>query len=419
MRRCQREARVRAGRALAGIGLVAGLACQSGGEAVLPQTVDSAGIRITTIGAAPADVVEWRLVVQPELVVTGAEAGDSAAFAQVGTVRWLESGRFVVGDVMANRLYVFDSAGQFLRAFGREGNGPGEFRQLGSMTALAADSVATYDPSLLRLSVWHPDTGFVRSTHLRGEESPESWLVDAWPWRDSASVALQMSLAPQDAAAGGGQRRWQTRARLTLRDAAGEVVKTSPLFDGTYTVLHAGGDAHAPFSHRGFVAVASDRVYYGSGASYAISYIDTSFDQAGELRWPGQREALTTAEVEQVMERVYAGLPAGYPMDRRRARVEPGFAPATLPRNRPAIGRVLVASDGRLWVERFVATHPSSPLPAASDEWTVLEADGRPVARLRIPPGVRLEDVRGSKVAVVGRDSVDVQHVGVYQLARP
>ncbi len=117
--------------------------------------------------------------------------------------------------------------------------------------------------------------------------------------------------------------------------------------------------------------------------------------------------------------RVYAALPAGYPPERARARIDPGFAAGTLPAHRPAIGRLLVAPDGRLWAERFEATHPSSPLPPSSDRWTVLEPDGRPVARLRLPPGARLESVRGDRVAVVLRDELDVQRVAVYRILRP
>jgi hypothetical protein len=95
------------------------------------------------------------------------------------------------------------------------------------------------------------------------------------------------------------------------------------------------------------------------------------------------------------------------------------FAPEILPKLRPAISRVFVAPDANLWVERFEATRLGSPVQKAGERWTVLTADGEPVARLTIPTGSRLEDVRGTRVVLVLRDSLDVQTVAVRELLKP
>jgi hypothetical protein len=76
--------------------------------------------------------------------------------------------------------------------------------------------------------------------------------------------------------------------------------------------------------------------------------------------------------------------------------------------------------NGRIWVARF---RPSDDLPMAmvggyeqwheDDVWHVLDPDGSPMARVRLPPRTRLLDVRSDRVVVVTRDGLDVEHVRV------
>ncbi len=49
----------------------------------------------------------------------------------------------------------------------------------------------------------------------------------------------------------------------------------------------------------------------------------------------------------------------------------------------------------------------------------MLAPDGKPIARLLLPPNTRLEGIRGDRVAVVQRDSLDIQTVAIYSLSRP
>lgn len=383
------------------------------------QAIDSAGVRIVSITAAPSSVAEWRLSPTSLLTLTGAETGDSSAFANVGPVRLLSDGRIVVTDMAAHRLVVFDASGRYLRSLGREGSGPGEFRYVTSLTTLPGDSLATFDGRLRRLSIWHPDRGFVRAMSIGGG-SDESWPDDAWLWRDSLIVVRQLSITPLESVGpGSGVRRWPMRARLTLHDVSGRLLETSPEFEAMYSGLHATGDTRLPFSNRPFTALASDRVYFGSGSRFTLSYLDANFDWIGDLRWPRQHEALTPEEVRQVRAEAEALAATRMPLERARARLATSFAPEILPKERPSIGRVLLALDGNLWIERFEAVRLGSALQKAGDRWTVLASDGRPLARLALPANSRLEAVLESRAVLVLRDSLDLQTVAVRELVRP
>lgn len=248
----------------------------------------------------------------------------------------------------------------------------------------------------------------------------ESWPADAWLWQDSLVVAFQLSITPQDSVApGSGVRRWPMRARLTLHDIGGRILAMSPDFDGMYSGLIANGDTRLPFSNQPFTAMARDRVYFGSGARFSLAYLNSHFNWAGDIRWPSQQEALTQEEVNQVRSEAEALAATRMPPERVSARLANSFAPEILPSERPAIGRVLTAPDGNLWIERFEATRLGSVLQKAGDRWTVLAADGRPLARVTLSAGSRLEAVRDSRAILVLRDSLDVQTVAVRELRRP
>src|SRR5687767_9847702 len=255
------------------LGLVNAVACDRGPRATVTTVArDSAGVHVVDVLVEPESLPQWSLESSPVREMNGKETGDETAFAFIGPVRFLLGGGLVVGDVASSRLLIYDVGGRFLRLHGRRGEGPGEIRRLESITAGAGDTLTTFDPSLRRLSFWHPDAGFLRSVNLADEGSLESFPSDAWPWRDSL-IVLQLSVTPREAVpAGTGVRRWPMRAHFTLRDRTGKIVRSSPNFDATYTGLDERGDSRLPFANRPFVALARDRVYFGSGDAFQVTY---------------------------------------------------------------------------------------------------------------------------------------------------
>ena len=376
---------------------------------------DSAGIRITTITAASESLPVWTLEAEPRRVLTGAETGDETAFAFIGAVRFLSNGGLVFGDVATGRLILYDAQGRFVRFHGRRGDGPGEIRRLGSITVKPGDTLATFDPGLRRLSFWLPDSGFFRSMSLAGDGSLDSFPLDAAPWSDSRVLVLQLSTTPQgNVPPASGVRRWPNRVQLMLRDSSGTMLDTSPAFNGEYSGLTERGDIRLPFSHRPFVALARDRIYFGAGDTFTLTWLDSSFRVAGMIRWPANQERLTSHEVDSVRAEAVATL------SRRPLPSNPfamHFAPEILPEFRPSIGRVFVDREDRIWIERFEAMRMGA-VQKPGTQWTILRDDGLPIALLQLPSHTRLEDVRGDEMVVVRRDSLDVQTVAVHRINR-
>jgi hypothetical protein len=208
------------------------------------------------------------------------------------------------------------------------------------------------------------------------------------------------------------------RAQLALRDSGGRVIATSPAFEGTYTAVFSTGDARAPFAYNPFATPAGERVVYGSGDRFQLTSLGTAFTIASELRAPVLEEPFDRSEATRLYDETVALVSARMPLEAARDRLALSFDPAMFPERRPSIGRVLADDEGRLWVERFEPMRLGSQLQVPGNRWTVLAPDGRPIARLQLPPRTRLEAIRGNRVAVVRWDELDVQSAEVYEVQR-
>jgi hypothetical protein len=384
------------------------------------SVTDSAGVRITRITADPVSLDEWTLASAPRTVMTGEESGDSSAFSPIGAARWLPGGAVVISDIGSKRLLVYDSVGVFQRALGREGDGPGEFRRLGALSHAGGDTVAMFDRTHRRLSYWHVQSGYIRSVDVSAGASLDAWPDDAWAWGDSLIVVPQLSSTTMESIPPGpGLRKWPMYAQLTVRDRAGGTVGSSSRFDAMYTGLYDKGDMRVVFSNNPFAAVARDRVYFGSGMEFRVSILGAPFTKVGEWQWDALQEPITSDEVQAVRAERQAIIASQLPPERMQRVLDMEFAPELLPPMRPAIGRVLVDADQRVWLERFEPIRLGTPVQTPGAIWHVIAADGRPLARLRLPARTRLEDIRGGQLLVMQRDSLDIETIALYPLVRP
>ena len=84
----------------------------------------------------------------------------------VTTVRELKNGRLMVADPIERKLLVFDATLRSPRQLGREGSGPGEYRQPDGVWAFRGDSTLVLDLGNARLSVVSLDGTYGRSLPL-------------------------------------------------------------------------------------------------------------------------------------------------------------------------------------------------------------------------------------------------------------
>jgi len=140
---------------------------------------DSVGVEVVwpkpDFDAAP----RWQTGLDPSLEIgAGADEGTEGEdlFRVVGAVS-LGDGGLVVANRGTRELLVYDGTGGFLRSLGGEGEGPGEFRDITFLARLPGDTILVHDRSLLRLSLFHPGTGFLRTLRFPGPEAAPFQIV--------------------------------------------------------------------------------------------------------------------------------------------------------------------------------------------------------------------------------------------------
>ncbi len=254
-----------------------------------------------------------------------------------GLIRALDvtpDGGFVVADRDPPIVRFFAADGTPGAAFGRHGEGPGEFRRAAGVAALPDGGLVVSDMMTPRLTILGPD-GDVRST-VRV---------------DGAIMRLQS--APGGVPIAAQEAQWATMsAGIHLVDERGAVVAT-PLPTSVDRVLDREGRPASP----GLVSMAVDasgRVAVGMGHTYSIRILDASGQVVDSIVRDVARTERTPEEVE--------ALRAAYSRGRAAAAAEAAAGGGGVGRQsiqidplRPHFPTDALAWDdaGRLWVRTF------------------------------------------------------------------
>ncbi len=390
--------------------------CAPGHSPEPPVSVrDSAGVSIVTINTDPATLPLRSLEPEPDLVIEGGMDG-IPDFVGLGAARWLSDGRILMVDAGVNVVYLFGPSGALVRSFGRRGDGPGEFREIASATVMSGDSILLFDRRHRR-GTWLND-GFelIATVPVPGPVTLGTAPINLLPLGAGVLVAHRSRFEDSLLEPGIEIQRSRSREDLLLFRADGTLLDSVSAFEGRHGVRTTDADYRAPWSVRPFVAVDPARVAYGTGDTWRVSLLTRDFGPARDLRWPSMNEPLSPGEVDLFRTQVRGTLPAQMTDAQADQLLDIQFSPKILPNTRPAIGRVILDSDGPIWVGRF---RPLSwPIPWEPTDWVILAADGTPTSRVHLPDQARLEEVRGDTLLVVERDSLDVEHVAVYRLQR-
>ena len=93
-------------------------------------------------------------------------ANDTSLFADVSEFEVGRDGRLFVYDRAAHVLFLFDSSGNVMRRIGRQGSGPGEFKENNGMVLGPNGRLSLWDAANGRISLFSGDGEFVSSSVL-------------------------------------------------------------------------------------------------------------------------------------------------------------------------------------------------------------------------------------------------------------
>lgn len=108
-----------------------------------------------------AVIPEWPVASTPSLTIGTTEADPGHELSQVSGAR-MRDGQLLVANSGSYEIRRFDSAGKYLGAAGRKGQGPGEFLGVVSLFPASGDSVYTLDAGNLRWSLHDGSGRFIR-----------------------------------------------------------------------------------------------------------------------------------------------------------------------------------------------------------------------------------------------------------------
>ncbi len=361
----------------------------SAGVAIV-ENPDVAGLPVHAVPESPAFRIGW--------------APDDPPLEWISSGVLLPDGGAAFTDAQAARVYLVDAAGE-VEAFGRRGEGPGEFDGPASILLMPDGSLGVWDGGLSRFSRFT-----VRGEFLDSDPVPAGGLLSFDPRGIVGGHALGWVPTSISFLPGQGESGW-FGGPLVLRDL--ETLEADSVGEAPLVLVEMeGGRPNAnPFS------------YFGSGDVYDGGFVWGTNDDP-QLRWIGvdgtvERVARWVQEPVVVDDRVrqrYTELTraqnASHPRPLPDDVVEKGIRDAlsVAPSELPYFRLVHATRDGAVWVGAYeLSTRYAS-------RFLVIDSSGRTLRRVSFPRPIRLLDVSADRVIGVEVDEFEIQSVAIYRV---
>jgi len=351
-------------------------------------------------------VPTWRLV--PELRI-GTESARDYALTDARQLVVGADGTMYLGQPQDHAIRAFAPDGRFVRYIGREGEGPGEFRDLGAL-GIRGDSLWASDRG--RIHVFRLDGTLVRTAPLRYDAGHPSLGSGGGGYllRDGSLGAVPLFLPTLD------ERGWP-RTIPVLRVAPDGVVRdTLGLIALDFLKLYSWQGTPAlrmrpfrPLFLHGVDPAGEFFVYATEDAARQDRFIFTRVsvhgDTTARVAIPYEPVPVSRAIRDSVIEAL-TGTGAS---ERPRAQVDAILRAAPIPEHYPPVSQLIVSTDGAIWIRLQGRT---------SRQWLVVNAAGVQTAIVDGPRSLYLLAASATHVWGIERDEVDVPTLVRYRIER-
>jgi hypothetical protein len=367
----------------------------------------------------------WRVDPRPTLLLGDPAAkteGDSLyEFSRVMGLARLASGQWVVA--LPTELRFFDAAGRHLRTSGRNGDGPGELRQVMGLRILRGDTLLLTDRG--EVEYFAADGKFVGQGASRRSSPYFAYPLGAFSDGSYAGYVYSYTGAP--AALEGRQLQKLPLVRVSR---AGDRIDTLAIVAMSEVVGtgRAGMEQPVTYAPYGLVAAHGDRLFYSFSSSAEI----TEFAQDGRrvrlMRLDLKPRAVTSADQDDYRKWLVDmpgedGRPVPQRLRDQRERVvtTAGFASTF-----PVHNQMLADRSGNIWLRRFDVRHtrykPGLVRTLTIDRastWDVIDRAGRWLTSLETPARFTPLDIGTDYLAGIAHNADDVEMIAVYRLIKP
>lgn len=392
---------------------LAATACDSSSRSDQFVVRDSAGIHIVESFEQQWDEGSgWLLSGEPTLEIGVEEGAEQYQFYRIGGALRLDDGAILVTDGGSGELRFYDATGEFVRAVGGKGAGPGEFGDYSSMRMWRAPEgrVGIWDGANDRGNVFDTVGSFHATIKLeQTEELPRGWargIFDDGSWLVESPV-------------GGGILEGEPGDVIRMEyaysryGANGDFISTlirAPTRPRYVNLVEGGNVIHYPFIPLTPVPqtnAQADMFYAWRGPDPEITSANLSGDRS-IIRWSPLRQ-----RVADVWDRYRAAALQEIPDDgtqRRYARLFDQDLP--LLEHVPVASTLLIDTEGNMWIERYRLPWEEDPV------WDVIDASGHWLGTVNTPRRFNLFDIGPDYVLGRHRDDLGVERIRLYTLHR-
>jgi hypothetical protein len=377
-------------------------------------TVDSAGVTIVT-NAAPIWRAgeEWRIDTIPLVDVGGVDSIPATIFADVGGAALLPDGGFVIAEGSDATLRFFDAAGKHRASVGRKGQGPGEYEDFGGII-VDDDTLFVWDGDLDRLTVLDVAGKYVRSATIRLTSGRYVFAGIGRRWADgSFLIASSDGVGSNDPMGIVAESVTVVRLFPDLQhdSVIGRWPRTEMMKVGAERFFTA---LTVPYARQGVHAWADSGVWIGTGDAPRLDLHDLHGRLLRSVRWNAAPVPVGAGELDAWRAKQTARTAGGAPSEISTA-FAAGYAKARFPETRPPYRALLRSDDGHLLVARVPRWDATDADPR---EWDVIDADGRWLGPIVMPPRASPTELRGDRLLARWRDDDDVVHMRLYRVDR-
>lgn len=388
-------------------------ACSSGdgSEREAPDVTvsDSAGVEIVVSGAPPASGM-LVLAPEPEVSIGEFESEDpEQQLHRVTGAMLLDDGTIVVANEGSSQLRFFDAlSGEFMRAAGGPGGGPGEFTSMRWLGRTAGDTILVYDMMNNRLSRFAPSGEFVNDVTINagGPGAQMFGLLDDGTLLLRSTVMLTAGEDPSGLI--------RPTATVLRADRGGVILDTLGVFPGTERVIVSAGSSESrtmavmppPYGRSSFMSAHDDAVAVGVSDSYEIRFLDGDGAVRRLVRRSTPPVQVTAADRAAFTESRLKSLP-----EQLRAPFRSTLDGMTHPETMPAFLDVRFDDTGRLWVRESVNE-------GEMQRWAIYDRDGALEGELRLPDEFKLMSAGSDYVLGVMPDELEVERVQLLRVLR-
>jgi hypothetical protein len=385
---------------------LAGCGSGSGSEGPPVTVRDSAGIVITENHLTEA--LEMCLITpQPQVVIGVTDGAEEYQLYRVFDATRLSNGELAVVNQGSSEIRIYDREGAFQRAFGGQGEGPGEFRNVFQIWSLPGDTLWVGDYRPWRFLVFGPEGEWVRTIQpepMYPNSPSEMGLLD-----DGRAILGQQV---RNRRSPGFHLDW---LHLVVHNQEGVLTDSLGVFPhGRWGKTVE--DPNSPWLYPFFepftrVAVTGDRFAISTTEDPEIRVYDPEGELVRLVRWTSEDRAVRATDIEAEKRRLannYADLD---PATRERM-VEPLIHSDRPAADRfPTLSSLQFGTDGLLWVKEY--PRPNNP---DAGHWITFDTAGRLTGQCDIPQSLTIFEFGRDYLLGEETDDLGVERVVLYGL---